>query len=197
MWSAIASELEGRYRWAALGKAGRLAGRSVAVGRSFCRLVVQWSIGRKTRIAGCRWAALVPLLMVLYIYICSCYLRTPFHLSTRNMKGPQSFPHGLDFTNDVATYMGQSFRRKLDGSIGGPVKFPDYWSLEFLGECNLAVEKIVSAYRNKRETFIFLFSLLIISVTKMQQCGRSRTTPITFRKTLLVLQDKMSAWRLK
>jgi len=81
------------------------------------------------------------------------------------MKGPQSFPHGLDFTNDVATYMGQSFRRKLDGSIGGPVKFPDYWSLEFLGECNLAVEKIVSAYRNKRETFIFLFSLLIISVT--------------------------------
>ena len=79
--------------------------------------------------------------------------QTPLHPSTRNMLGPQLLPHGLDLTKDVAAYMQQSFRRKLNGSIDNPIRFPSYWSLEFLGECNLAVEKMVSAYRNKRESF--------------------------------------------
>jgi len=76
------------------------------------------------------------------------------------MQGPQLSPRGLDFTNDVAAYMGQSFRRKLNGSIDEPVKFPGYWSLEFLGECNLAVERMVLAYQNKRELFIYFSCLL-------------------------------------
>jgi len=76
------------------------------------------------------------------------------------MQGPQSSPRGLDLTNNVTAYMGQSFCCKLNGSIDEPVKFSGYWSLEFLGECNFAVERMVLAYRNKCELFIYFSCLL-------------------------------------
>jgi hypothetical protein len=62
----------------------------------------------------------------------------------------------INLTEEVAFYMQTSFKNKLH-ALGDKVNFPHHWSVDFLYECDIAVDILFKAILNKSYFFFFSF----------------------------------------